>query len=144
MGQRAKDTITIEASADTVMAVITDFELYPEWTEEIRDVRILTTDAEDRPVQVAFTVDAKVVEIEYTLEYTHGANELSWHLVDGDVLEQLDGSYVLEPADGKVRVTYSLEGEVDLPLPQFMKQRATQQILDQGLVGLKERVEGMG
>lgn len=143
MGQRAHDTITIDAPPERVMAVITDLERYPEWTEEIQKVEVLATDDQGRPVQAAFTVDAKVVEVRYTLEYSHRDNQMSWHLVEGEVIRQLDGSYVVEPRDGRVEVTYTLEGDVDLPLPNFMKERATQRILDQGLVGLKERVEGM-
>lgn len=143
MGQRAHDTITIDAPPERVMAVITDLERYPEWTEEIQKVEVLATDDEGRPAKAAFTVDAKVVEVRYTLAYRHGDNEMSWHLVEGEVLRQLDGSYLVEALDGRVRVTYTLEGDVDLPLPRFMKERATERILDQGLTGLKERVERM-
>ncbi len=41
-------------------------------------------------------------------------------------------------------MTYSLEADVDIPLPGFMKKRAAKQILDQGLRGLKKRAESVG
>lgn len=143
IAQRATDTILIEAPADTVLEVIYDLERYPEWTEEMRHVEVLSRDEEGRPVRAAFTVDARVVEVHYTLQYTHGDNELSWRLIEGSMLNRLDGSYVIEPADDRAHVTYTLVGDVDIPLPSFMKQRATKRILEQGLAGLKRRAESM-
>lgn len=141
MGQKVSDTTRIAASRDTILDVITDIDAYPQWAEGVQKAEVLETDDEGRPSRARFEVDAKVVEVTYTLAYTYADDRVSWTLVEGDPLNQLDGSYVLAASGSDTDVTYSLEADVDIPLPGFMKKRAAKQILDQGLRGLKQRAE---
>ena len=144
MGQKVSDSIRISADPDTILDVITDMEAYPEWAEGMREAEVLETDSEGRPSRTRYRVDAKVVEATYTLAYTYGDNRVSWELVEGEMLNQLDGVYILAPSGSETDVTYELEADVDIPLPGFMKKRAAKQILDQGLRGLKQRAESRG
>lgn len=143
MGQRVSDKVTIAAPADVVMTVITDLEAYPAWADGMKTVEILERDDQGRPVKASFDVDAKVAEVDYDLVYTYGDNRLSWTLTRGDVLTQLDGSYVLVERGEATEVTYTLEADISIPLPGFMKKRAAKQILDTGLKGLKARAESL-
>lgn len=144
MGQKVSDSTRISADPDTILAVITDLEAYPEWTEGVQEARVLERDNQGRPVTASFRVDAKVVEVSYTLAYRYGEGRVEWSLVEGETISQLDGSYVLAPSGRDTDVTYSIEADVDIPLPGFLKKRAAKQILDQGLSGLKERAEARG
>lgn len=141
MGQKVSDSTRIDASPETILEVITDMEAYPEWAEGVQTAEVLDTDADGRPTRTRYEVDAKVVEVSYTLAYTYGEDRVEWTLVEGETLKQLDGSYVLAPDGGSTEVTYTIEADVDIPLPGFMKKRAAKQILDQGLRGLKQRAE---
>jgi ribosome-associated toxin RatA of RatAB toxin-antitoxin module len=141
MCQKVSDSTTIAAHADTILDVITDIPAYPEWAEGVEEARVLDTDDQGRPATAAFTVDAKVVEVRYTLSYTYTEDTVSWTLIEGETISQLDGSYVLVADGGGTRVTYTIEADVDIPLPGFMKKRAAKQILESGLKGLKKRSE---
>lgn len=142
MGQQVSDSVTIDASPERILGVITDLDAYPEWAEGVQEAEVLETDEEGRPTRGRFEVDARVVEVSYTLAYTYeDAERVTWELVEGDTLNQLDGSYVLRPKGDATEVTYSLEVDVDIPLPGFMKKRAAKQILESGLKGLKRRSE---
>ncbi len=141
MGQKVSDTTRIAASPETILAVITDVESYPEWAEGVQAVEVIERDASDRPAKARFEVDAKVVEVAYTITYTYTDRSVAWTLVEGETISQLDGSYTLAPSGSETDVTYALEADVDIPLPGFMKKRAAKQILDQGLKGLKKRAE---
>jgi ribosome-associated toxin RatA of RatAB toxin-antitoxin module len=141
MGQKVSDSTRIDASPETILDVITDFEAYPDWAEGMKRAEVLETDAEGRPTRARFEVDAKVVDVTYTLAYTYAPNRVEWTLVEGEPLKQLDGSYVLASSGAETDVTYTIEADVDIPLPGFMKKRAAKQILDQGLRGLKQRAE---
>lgn len=141
MGERVSDEITIEAPPEVVLGVITDLEAYPEWIDDIQRVEIDGTDADGRPSRARFMASAAGMEAAYTLAYRYAPNEVSWELTEGDLLSQLDGSYLLTPADGTVWVRYTLEGDVSVPLPGFMKKRVARRILDEGLRGLKQRSE---
>lgn len=142
MGQRASDRTTINATAADVMAVIIDLEKYPDWAEGITKVEVHESDDQGRPVVAKYWIDAKVFQLTYTLRYDHESpTRLTWKLVEGEQLSQLDGVYDLTEGDGHTRVDYTLEVDLDLPLPGFMKKRGAKVILDTGLRGLKNRVE---
>lgn len=143
MGQRVTDTTAIEASRETIFDIIVDLEAYPDWVDGMLETEILSSDEHDRPIRARFRIDARIAEIEYTLEYTYDEPNLSWTLVEGEMISQLDGSYELNDlGDGRTRVRYSIEADVDMPVPGFLKKRAARTILDQGLTGLKQQAEG--
>lgn len=144
MGDQASDSVVINASPDAIMAVILDLEAYPEWSDDIKKVEVLSRDDRQRPLEVAFDVDARVARVEYTLRYDHSVDDgVTWSLVEGEVLDQLDGSYVLAPQGDTTEVTYALEVDIAMPVPGFLKKRAAKTILDTGLKGLKRRVESL-
>ena len=142
MGERGQDRIVIEADADTVWSIIIDIDAYPEWADGMRDAEVLTSNDDGWPVTARFQVDAKVAEVTYVLRYTYDGDDIHWTLDEGDMLSQLDGSYVLtRETEERTRVVYELEVDVDLPLPGFLKKRAAKQIMDTGLKTLKARAE---
>lgn len=141
MGERVSDDVTIEATADQVMDVVLDLEAYPDWAEGMKHVEVTERDDQGRPVLARFVVDARVAEIDYVLRYDHGGDDLTWTLEQGEVVRQLDGRYQLVERDGVTDVGYSLEVDITLPVPRFLKKRAAKTILDTSLRGLKQRVE---
>ena len=60
MTERVQDNIDIEASAEAIFEVATDFESYPEWNANIKRVEVKDTDGEGRATKVFFEVDARV------------------------------------------------------------------------------------
>lgn len=143
MGERVEDRITVQAPADDVWNVITDLEAYPEWADGMQATEVLTTDEQGWPLTARFRVDAKVAEVTYVLRYRYEGDDVHWVLEEGEMLSQLDGSYVLTRVDdATTEVRYRLEVDLDLPLPGFLKKRAAKQIMETGLRTLKERAEG--
>ena len=141
MAERASQETVVAAPAERIMDIITDFEAYPDWAEAVRDIEIRATDEDGRPERVWFHLDAKVMEIEYVLEYEYADDALRWHLVEGDQFRKLDGEYLLIPDGDHTRVRYTLEADLAMSLPGFLKKRAAKQILETGLGELKRRAE---
>lgn len=145
MGERVSDELQVDAPLARVWAIITDVASYPAWVDGVLETEVLASDEEGRPAEARFRVDARVAEVTYTLRYHYGRDEVGWTLVEGETISQLDGSYRLEePAPGQTHVTYALEVDVDVPVPGFLKKRVARTVLDQGLVGLKQRAEEAG
>ncbi|MDQ1746645.1 MAG: hypothetical protein QOD07_908 [Frankiaceae bacterium] len=145
MTDQASASITINASKADVMAVIADFEAYPQWSGQIKSVSVDEAGADGRPAQVTFTLDAGVIKDEYTLAYTwHGADRVDWHLVKSRALKSQDGSYVLAEVDGGTEVTYQLAVDLNIPMLGMFKRKAEKVIIDTALKGLKKRVESSG
>ncbi|MET9529101.1 MULTISPECIES: SRPBCC family protein [unclassified Streptomyces] len=142
MAEHTSSSITIEAAPADVMGVIADFARYPEWTGEVKEAEVLSTDAEGRAEQVRLVLDAGAIKDDHTLAYTWtGANEVSWTLVKSQMLRSLDGTYLLAPAGGATEVTYRLTVDVKIPMLGMIKRKAEKVIIDRALAGLKKRVE---
>lgn len=143
MADQASSSITVNADKASVMAVIADFEAYPEWASMIRTVTVDETGPDGRGKQVSFVLDAGVLKDEYTLAYDwQGDDRVDWHLVKGKALKSQEGSYVLEDKGGGTLVTYNLAVDLTIPMLGMFKRKAEKVIIDTALKGLKKRVEG--
>jgi len=146
MAEHTRSSITIEAAPAEVMGVIADFGRYPEWTGEVKEAEVLSTDGSGRAAQVRLLLDAGAIKDDHTLAYEWiSENEVRWSLVKSQMLRTLDGSYSLVPVDGGARteVTYQLTVDVKIPMLGMIKRKAEKVIIDRALAGLKKRVETM-
>jgi ribosome-associated toxin RatA of RatAB toxin-antitoxin module len=142
MAEQTTSTIVVNATPKAIMAVIADFEAYPEWADSMRETQVLSTDEAGRPKQVRFKVDAGAISDEYTLDYVWSRNEVTWTLVQAKMVKGMDGSYVLRDlGDQGTEVTYRLAVDVAIPMIGLLKRKAEKVIIDTALKGLKKRVE---
>ena len=120
MADTASERIRVEAPAGRCLDVALDFESYPEWARDVREAKVLETDAEGRGAKVEFRAAALGKSIRYVLEYDYSElpDAFSWKFVEGDMLRRLDGTYRFE-AEGpdSTRVHYELTVELAVPLP---------------------------
>ena len=144
MAERTESSIVINAPADRVMDVIADVLAYPEWSEGVRSVEILTTYEDLRPADVVFVVDAGAIKDTYQLEYdwTSDNRVVTWTLTSGEMLKAMDGAYRLtENGPSATTVVYQLSVDVSIPMIGMIRRKAETVIVDTALRGLKERVE---
>jgi ribosome-associated toxin RatA of RatAB toxin-antitoxin module len=142
MAEHAEGSIDIQGTPKEIMEVISDFESYPDWVGNMEEVEVLERDRWGRGSLVAFRLRTPVLSAEYTLAYRYAARAagVSWTYREG-TLEDLSGSYDLEPLDDDTRVTYRLDVELGMPLPGLVKRQAAKQIVRSALNDLKRRVE---
>lgn len=148
MPEQATERTVINAPLERCYDVAADIERYPEWAADVKEAEVLERDAEGRPVTVAFRTAAMGRSTSYTLAYDHSEapSRLSWTLEEGDVTRVLDGSYEFTALDDdptSTEVAYTLEVELVVPLPGFVKRRAETKILRTALPELKARVESL-
>lgn len=144
MADKTQSSIVIAASAPAIMQVIADLPAYPQWSDGIKAVEVLSEYEDDnRPADARFTIDAGVISDTYELEYDwDGDASVSWTLTKGQTLTMLDGRYDLtDNGDGTTTVHYSLEVDARLPMIGMLKRKAEKAIIDTALKGLKQRVE---
>jgi carbon monoxide dehydrogenase subunit G len=144
MADQTRSSITIDARAADVMAVIADFEAYPDWTGAVKEVEVRSTFPDGRADRVHFVLDAGAIKDEYTLAYSwDDDSEVRWSLAEeGKMLTAMDGSYTLEDSGGVTHVTYQLAVNVRIPMIGMIKRKAEKVIIDTALKELKKRVEG--
>ena len=143
MADQSTQSITVDAPAAEVMAVIADFPSYPQWVAAAKQVEVLETGADGRASRVHFVLDAGAVKDDYTLAYSwDGDRQVTWTLVEGQMQKRQDGSYTLVENDGRTEVTYSITIDLSIPMLGMIKRKAEKVILDTALKELKKRVEG--
>ncbi|MBA2528942.1 MAG: SRPBCC family protein [Euzebyales bacterium] len=142
MTDAVRNRITVAAEPDAIMEVIADFEAYPQWQADVREVEVLETDDDGWPTRARFVVDARVVTARYTLAYTYTDDTMRWSLVEGEGLRRNDGAYRLsDNGDGTTDVTYELEVEPTVRVPGVVRRQVAARIVDVALEGMKRRVE---
>jgi ribosome-associated toxin RatA of RatAB toxin-antitoxin module len=144
VAELATERMVVAAPAEQCFAVLVDVERYPEWAADIKDVSVVSRDSEGRPLEVTWRAGAFGRSTSYTLRYDYSAapTKLSWKQIAGDLTSKLDGTYSFERSDnGSTEVTYTLEVELRVPLPGFIKRRAQSRIMHTALEELKARVE---
>lgn len=143
MAEQSTQSITVDAPAAEVMAVIADFPAYPEWVAAAKKVEVVETAEDGQARRVHFVLDAGMIKDDYVLEYDwDGDRRVAWHLVEGQMQKRQEGSYTLAETDGRTEVVYRITIDTHLPLLGMFKRKAEKVILDTALKELKKRVEG--
>ncbi len=145
MAQKVFEEIPVDASPQYCLDVITNFEDYPSWASDIKEVEVLRRDSEGRGNLVSFRAAAIGRSISYTLEYFYADDPLrcAWQLTEGELLKILSGKYEFEPEGdgGKTLVKYGLAVDLEVPLMSFVKRRLESRLLNAALTDFRNRVE---
>lgn len=144
MAEQTSSSIEIAAPQAAVMSVIADFPAYPEWTQGLKEVRVVEDGSDGRASKVAFELEATPIKDSYTLSYDwQGDDAVHWHLVEGKIMTAMTGSYELRPTATGTEVVYRLAVDVAIPMIGLLKRKAEKVIIDSALKGLKKRVESL-
>lgn len=146
MTEKTTERMRVAAPPERCYAVITDFEAYPEWVADVKQVEILDTEPGGRASRVRFRAAAFGRSTTYTLDYDYSAapDEVSWVLQEGDLTTRLDGRYRFDAAgDGETEVSYELSVELKVPIPGFVKRRAEGHIIHAAVRELRARAESL-
>ncbi len=133
MAETASQTTIIAAAPARVWEIAIDFERYPEWAKDVKDVIVRGRDSEGRPNEVEFRTSALGRSTHYTLayDYSQAPGVLAWRMLRGDIMRTIDGAYHFTPTDdGGTEARYDLAIELVVPLPGFVKRRAEVRILN--------------
>jgi hypothetical protein len=136
----------IDASLETVWAVVEDVLRAPDWQDGLISMDALETDDQGRATLVEAENDAKVRTVRSIVRFSYdGPTRLSWSQEKGD-LKRLDGSWELEDlGEGRTRATYSIDGDPGRVLGMLIRgpvEGYIRNVLVEGRPGeLKETVE---
>ncbi len=135
-------TTEIAAPVAVCFEVITTFERYPEWFDEIAEATVLERYPDGLGKIVEFAMDFFLKRIRYVLEYRYQKpRRLEWHSVDGDI-ESIEGSYDLEPVDKThTRATCRQAVKVGFWVPGSIKKTVEQSALRQSVLAFKAAAE---
>lgn len=139
----ATRTQVMAAPFDDVLATIRAVDTQPEWIKEILEAEILEEYEDGTPATARFKAASTVGTDEYTLEYEHADDGMSWAMVGkGRLQTGQEGVYTVRSrGDASTEVTYQLTIHHNLPLPGFIRNRVIKGLVDSTVNGLESRVE---
>ena len=146
MSDHANQRRVIKASPQRCFDMVSDVEKLSEWTDDIKEVKVLVRDDNGRPGDVSFRAAAMGRSTKYTLRYSYGSNPLriSWRLIESDLIKRMNGDYEFHPLsedDAETEVVYNLDVDLLVRLPGFVKRRAESKIVHAAVDDLRERLE---
>lgn len=132
----------VDASIDDCCAVLLDFDRYPDWSGPTTAARILERDDQGRARQVEMTLDMKIRNVRYVLEYTYDLPATArWRLVEGDVAG-VEGSYTFEPLDAqRTRATCKQAVDLGFWVPGPLRRLIERQALRDSVLEFKGEAE---
>ena len=133
----------IHTDPKTVFKVVADFESYPDFLPETKEVAI--EERQGTTVIASFKVNV-IKTIHYTLKFKlQSPKKLSWSLVRGDLFKSNNGSWTLEPVDGgkATKAIYSVDVDIGLLVPGAITRLLVGSNLPKMLTRIKERAESL-
>ncbi|VEG51018.1 oligoketide cyclase/lipid transport protein [Mycolicibacterium aurum] len=135
-------TLEVAASADTIMAIVADFENYPLWNEEIKGCWVLARYDDGRPSQLRLDVVVQGQSGTFiSAVYYPGENQIQTVLQQGDHLEKQEQRFSVVAMGPSSLLTVDLEVETKMPVPAVMVKKLIGDTLDYLADNLKARAE---
>jgi ribosome-associated toxin RatA of RatAB toxin-antitoxin module len=137
-------TVEVEAPAETIMAIVADFESYPQWNEEIKGCWILARYDDGRPSQLRLDASVNGYDSSYIQAvYYPGDSQIQTVMQQGDLFskqEQLFSAVAMGPT---TLLTVDLDVEVSMPVPAMMVKKMVNDALEHLADNLKKRAEAL-
>ena len=141
MAESGTASTTVDAPAADVMAVIADFDAYPQWAKQVQRTEVLETADDGRARRVRFQVSGGGISDEYVLAYEWDDDrQVTWSLVEGRQQRSQQGAYRLAERDGQTHVDYELEVDLKIKMPGFLVRRAQKSIMNTAVEELRAQV----
>ncbi|AKF82319.1 Ribosome association toxin PasT (RatA) of the RatAB toxin-antitoxin module [Myxococcus fulvus] len=136
----ATRTIVINAPIEKVFDVITQYERYPEFLPEVKEIR--TANRKGDTVDVHYKVDV-MKTVRYSIRVVEERpRRMAWTFIEGEVMKDNKGSWLLEAeGEGKTRATYNVEMALGLLVPKAVVNALVDTSLPKMLDAFKKRAE---
>ncbi len=137
---RAEQQVLIDAPIDEVFRIITDYERYPEFLSDMKEV--VVESRHDGVAVVRFELEL-IMRVSYTLRLVEDAPRgVSWTLDHAKMMVENNGGWTLVKEGDRTRATYALEVKLRGLIPKSVSTRLLGTTLPQTLQQFKARSEG--
>lgn len=112
---KASTTEVFPCSTSDFFKIISDYEKYHEFLNEVKKCQVIKTEKNRKLVEYTVSV---IKEFKYQLWMTEVKDKsIVWELAGGDLFKKSIGSWHLEDVKGKCKATYSVEAEFNMFVP---------------------------
>lgn len=135
-------TVEVTADAAKILAIVADFESYPQWNKEIKGLWVLARYDDGRPSQLR--LDAAYEAIEDTLiqaVYYPSPTQIQTVMQQGKLFKKQEQMFSVVQTGATSLLTVDLDVETELPIPAPMVKQMVNNVLDYLAENLKRRAE---
>jgi ribosome-associated toxin RatA of RatAB toxin-antitoxin module len=135
-------TVEVAASAESIMAIVADFESYPQWNEEIKGCWVLARYGDGRPSQLRLDTSVQGMDGTYIQAvYYPGEHQIQTVMQQGALFSKQEQVFAVVETGPTSLLTVDLDVEVTLPVPALMVKKIANDALDHLADNLKARAE---
>lgn len=136
-------TVEVAAPAESIMAIVADFEAYPEWNEEIKGSWILARYDDGRPSQLRLDTSVNGMDGTYIQAvYYPSDNQIQTVMQQGDLFAKQEQVFSVVEMGATTLLTVDLDVEVAMKgVPDMMVKKVVNDALDHLADNLKARAE---
>lgn len=135
-------TVEVAADAATIMAIVADFESYPQWNEEVKGLWVLARYDDGRTSQLR--LDASFSGFDGTFiqaVYYPSPTQIQTVMQQGDLFSKQEQLVSVVEIGPTTLLTVDMDIETEMPVPQPMVKKAVNNALDYLADNLKRRAE---
>jgi ribosome-associated toxin RatA of RatAB toxin-antitoxin module len=135
-------TVEVAATSETIMAIVSDFEAYPTWNEEIKGCWVLARYDDGRPSQLRIDVSIQGMDGTYICAvYYPSAAEIYTVLQQGDLFSKQQQNFSVVGMGATSLLTVDLDVETKMAVPKLMVKKVINDALEHLAENLKKRAE---
>jgi ribosome-associated toxin RatA of RatAB toxin-antitoxin module len=135
-------TVEVGADAASIMAIVGNFEAYPEWNESIKGAWVLARYDDGRPSQLRLdTVVQGVAGTYIQAVYYPGVNQIQTVMQQGELFAKQEQLFSVVETGATSLLTVDVDVEPSMPVPAPMVKMLLNNVLDHLAENLKLRAE---
>jgi ribosome-associated toxin RatA of RatAB toxin-antitoxin module len=135
-------TVEVGADADSILAIVADFERYPEWNEGVKGCWVLARYDDGRPSQLRLDTVVQGIEGTYIQAvYYPGPNQIQTVMQQGELFSKQEQLFSWVESGPTTLLTVDIDVETTMPVPAPMVKMLLGNVLDQLAENLKLRAE---
>jgi ribosome-associated toxin RatA of RatAB toxin-antitoxin module len=135
-------TVEVGADAAAVMAIVADFEQYPEWSDGVKGCWVLARYDDGRPSQLRLDAGYQGFEGTYIQAvYYPGPNQIQTVMQQGELFKKQEQLFSVVETGASSLLTVDIDVEPSLPVPAPLVKSMLNNVLDHLAENLKLRAE---
>lgn len=135
-------TVEVDADAASIMAIVADFERYPEWNQEIKGAWVLARYDDGRPSQLRLDTVVQGIEGTYIQAvYYPGGYQIQTVMQQGELFSKQEQLFSVVTSGAASLLTVDIDVETSTPVPAPMVKMLLNNALDHLAQNLKLRAE---
>jgi ribosome-associated toxin RatA of RatAB toxin-antitoxin module len=135
-------TVEVSSEAASVMAIVADFERYPEWSDGVNGCWVLARYDDGRPSQLRLDAAYQGFEGTYIQAvYYPGPNQIQTVMQQGELFKKQEQLFSVVEMGASSLLTVDIDVELSLPVPAPMVKSLLNNVLDHLANNLKQRAE---